>query len=136
MTKKIALFLGLTAAILGSMVGLSAILPNNVRHSPPRTSASYLSQYERCIVDSIEAASRRFQKEDRTYRPVTADQVVAMARRNAELECADRRADVVDGWEAARDETNCDSMKRNKEGVWEFSKSEEDRAACKRGAGN
>lgn len=136
MAKKIALFLVLTAAVLGSMVGLSAVLPNNVRRAPPTTNASYLSQYERCIVDSIEAASRRFQKEDRTYRTVTADQVVAIARRNAELECADRRTDVVDGWEAARDETNCDSMKHNKEGVWEFSKSAEERAACKNSAGN
>lgn len=131
MGKKIVLFLVLTAGLLGLMIWIATILPSTTRPATAGNNPSYLSQYERCIVDSIDATARRFQKEDRSYYTVTADQVIAMARRNAELECADRRTDVVDGWEAARDEANCDSMRRNKEGVWEFTKSAEEREACK-----
>lgn len=56
----------------------------------PAAGGDGIDDYEQCILDNMRATARKFANDTsgRVYYTITEEEVVAMARRNAELACA------------------------------------------------
>lgn len=78
-------FIGYTVLVLGAIIGLGLAFSSA---SSGNGGSRQLSSYEQCYVDSLRATAGRFENDTRTYYTVTEDEVVAMAKANARLECA------------------------------------------------
>ena len=52
------------------------------------SSGGGIDAYEQCILNSMTAAAQRIKAQGKTYQTLDEATVVAMVRRNAELECA------------------------------------------------
>lgn len=76
-------FIGYTVLVIAVIIGLGMAFSPSTSSGPHQ-----LSAYEQCYVNSLRKVAARFQNDTRTYYTVTEDEVVAMAKANAHLECA------------------------------------------------
>ncbi|RYE71715.1 MAG: hypothetical protein EOO81_05230 [Oxalobacteraceae bacterium] len=75
--------------VIYTILGLTVLIGISIATSPSNNlKPGQLNAYEQCYVNSLRAAAARFEKDTRTYYTVTEEEVVALAKANARLECA------------------------------------------------